>query len=301
MNQPSLPKIEPRWFLDAVASLPDSARAPTDHGFVHYLAWGRRELPGLILIHGGGAHAHWWDFIAPFFSDSFRVMAVDLPGNGESTYLDQYSTQVLVSAVMTAADHAECAGPWVVVGHSFGGHVALATALAAGSRVGHLVLVDSPIRSASDPRRFDPSKTDRRSTRVYPGIDEAVRSFRLLPKQPCANPFLLDYIARHSLRRVESGWSWKFDPNFFPHLEVDDLTVAISELACPRALVYGEKSSLIDPATLDMMQELLGEGLVLRMLADAHHHVMLDQPLEFTALLEVLLGQWGILPSRSEG
>jgi pimeloyl-ACP methyl ester carboxylesterase len=272
-----------------------------DEGDVQYLAWGERESTGLILIHGGGAHAHWWDFVAPFFAEFFRVVAVDLPGNGDSAFRAEYTSKGLAAAVLAAAADAGCAGPLVVAGHSFGGHVALATALEASGGVGHLVLVDSPIRSATDPRRFDPRNTAIRPKRVYADIDHAVRNFRLLPAQPCRNRFLMDYIARHSLRRNDRGWVWKFDPHFFPHLDVEDLTPRVPELTCLTALVYGEQSLLMDPPTLAMMKDLFGEHVPVRMLADAHHHVMLDQPLEFIAALETLFGAWGILPTRSEG
>jgi hypothetical protein len=35
--------------------------------------------------------------------------------------------------------------------------------------------------------------------------------FRLMPEQLCDNPFIVEFIGRHSLRRVEHGWVWKFD------------------------------------------------------------------------------------------
>ena len=32
---------------------------------LHYLEWGEKANPPFILLHGGSAHAHWWDHIAP--------------------------------------------------------------------------------------------------------------------------------------------------------------------------------------------------------------------------------------------
>jgi len=47
--------------------------------------------------------------------------------------------------------------------------------------------------------------------RVYETFDAASARFRLMPEQPCDNPFIFEFIGRHSLRRAEDGWVWKFD------------------------------------------------------------------------------------------
>ena len=39
--------------------------------------------------------------------------------------------------------------------------------------------------------------------------------YRLAPPQECDNRYLMDYMAYHSLKEIEGGWSWKFDPGFF--------------------------------------------------------------------------------------
>ena len=53
---------------------------------LHYLEWGEATNPALILLHGGSAHAHWWDHIAPTLARTYRVLALDLRGHGESAW-----------------------------------------------------------------------------------------------------------------------------------------------------------------------------------------------------------------------
>src|SRR6185436_17827458 len=72
----------PAWFSRAI-------QTPIEERFIivagcriHYLLWGKAGSPGLILVHGGFAHAHWWDFIAPLFAQDYRVAALDLSGMG---------------------------------------------------------------------------------------------------------------------------------------------------------------------------------------------------------------------------
>ena len=53
---------------------------------VHYLRWGDKARPGLLLVHGNAAHAYWWSFIAPFLARDYNVAAIDLSGMGDSDW-----------------------------------------------------------------------------------------------------------------------------------------------------------------------------------------------------------------------
>jgi pimeloyl-ACP methyl ester carboxylesterase len=49
-----------------------------DGAAIHYLAWGERGRRGLVFVHGGGAHSHWWTHGAARYANRFRVAAIDL-------------------------------------------------------------------------------------------------------------------------------------------------------------------------------------------------------------------------------
>src|SRR5476651_1388179 len=52
-----------------------------DH-VTHYLEWGdASNARVLLLLHGFRGHAHWWDFVAPWFAHEYRVIAIDFGGN----------------------------------------------------------------------------------------------------------------------------------------------------------------------------------------------------------------------------
>src|SRR5438876_691854 len=73
------PSIEaPEWFTRAVTHPRKDCEAEVAGCPIHYLRWGDSGKPGLLLVHGSGAHAHWWDFIAPYFSEHYCVAAIDL-------------------------------------------------------------------------------------------------------------------------------------------------------------------------------------------------------------------------------
>ena len=84
----------PRWFEDALATPREERRVAVDGVDLHYLRWGDPANPGLLLVHGGAAHAHWWTFLAPQLTHQYNVAAVDLSGHGESSWREDYSLEV---------------------------------------------------------------------------------------------------------------------------------------------------------------------------------------------------------------
>jgi pimeloyl-ACP methyl ester carboxylesterase len=66
----------------------------------------------------------------------------------------------------------------------------------------------------------------------------------------------------------------------------------LSQVNCPVALVWGERSKLMYPATMAFMLRELPDDIVKFSIPDADHHVMIDQPLATTAALRALLAAW---------
>jgi pimeloyl-ACP methyl ester carboxylesterase len=186
--------------------------------------------------------------------------------------------------------HAGFAAPPVVIGHSMGGVV---TTFAAGRHeLAGAVLVDAPLRRP-DPESEEGSRGRMfRRPKTYPDVDTAVGHFHLVPAQPRENPFILDHIARHSLRRVEGGWTWKFDPRAVVRRGSLDLTAVLRRVRCRVALVRGEYSQVVDPDTAELMYEILHRNAPLIEIPQAYHHLLLDQPLAFVVCLRTLLADW---------
>lgn len=104
--------------------------------------------PPLLLLHGFGASSFTWRKIAPALAETHRVIAVDLKGFGQSDkpFDERYSVvdqAELVAELIEEKDLREL----TLVGHSFGGGVALLLALEANGRlegrIARLVLIDS--------------------------------------------------------------------------------------------------------------------------------------------------------------
>lgn len=260
---------------------------------IHLQSWGDASKPGLLLVHGNGAHAHWWDFIAPFFTDDYYVVAYDLSGMGDSGHRSQYTPDGYANEVAGVVEQAGFSGKPLLIGHSFGARVVFKAMQTFPDRFAGVIMADAPFHPPGfqfdfQKRREKPVKPHR----SYATLEEAKERFRLFPEQPCANDYVLDYIATHSVRQVAEGWSWKFDPTIYSRFDYEAL---LSTRPTPSdrivAMIYGEHSSLYSTAVRQHNEDLF-RSLNLPQpicLADAHHHLLLDQPRAFVEVLKEVL------------
>ncbi|WP_262320523.1 alpha/beta fold hydrolase [Acidiferrimicrobium sp. IK] len=262
---------------------------------VHYVAWGEPGQRGLVFVHGGGANAHWWTHVAAAFASERRVVAVDLSGHGDSSHRERYDLGQWAREVLSAADHAGAVGPPVIVGHSMGGFVAIATASLHPAQVEGIIACDSPV-TEPDPE-VDSSRRVQEVNerpRLWASREMAVDRFRTVPPQANYLDFVRDHVARRSLKPVEGGWQWKSDralsEQFQQHLQGMALPY-LETLAARFALLRSEFGLVTDDIGASMF-EVTGRKAPVFVLPEAGHHPMLDQPLSLLAALRALLADW---------
>ncbi len=260
---------------------------------IHYQTWNDHDKPGLLFIHGYAAHSHWWDFIAPAFTSDYRVGAIDLSGSGDSGHRQRYSAAVFAEEILTVAD--QLGNNTTLIGHSFGGSMARVAAYLHPGCFSGLVLVDSVIPQSRGSRK--PPPMPRLKDHFYPTIETGMKRFRLRPPQPCANQFLVDYIAAKSLKKTNRGYVFKLDQALFskmkenPATDLPDAATMIGNIDCPTAFIYGENSRFFPPENIPQLTDLFPQAN-LKNIPDAGHHVFLDQPLDFIRTLEELLANF---------
>jgi pimeloyl-ACP methyl ester carboxylesterase len=268
---------------------------------IRYLVWGEAGRAGVVLVHGGAAHAHWWSFIAPLLLPDYQVVALDLSGHGDSGRRETYPRELWAREVLAVADDAGFREPPIVVGHSMGGFVCIAAAAAHGDRLAGAVILDSPVRRP-DPEVEEGARGRAfRNPKVYPDEKAALAHYRLVPDQPCENRFIFDHIAWHSLRRVPDGWTWKFDPAIFRWVTPRAAREILPEVRC-RVALFRAARGLVTPDIGAYMYELLHRNAPVIEVPEAHHHLMLDQPLALVTGLRTLLADWEhSVPARRRG
>lgn len=299
MSEPHLPLAvlagtvppAPSWFGDALAHAPAIVPLTVEGAQIELLVWGRSGAPGVLLCHGGMAHARWWRHIAPWLAQTHRVAALSWSGMGGSGWREHYSVDTYVAEIIGAAETAGlfAGGPPVVVAHSFGGAAAALAAQRHGGRLAGVLFVDSgvsPPHPSAYMRRLAPGG------KTYPTLEAALARFRLAPEQPVENLFIADMIARDALKQTPNGWTWRFDPSFFTQMEAWDSWAAIHDPACPLGFVHGEHSRIVPPELRARQRAHAPPGTPFVGIPASHHHIMIDQPIALIASIRSFLAVW---------
>ena len=127
---------------DQGESLVSDRRVLVDGVDLQYLEAG--SGPSLLLVHGHEQSATSWRWVIPVLARTHRVLALSLPGHGDSApavagYAPGADLAPLVAAFLDTLE----VGPLHVVGNSIGGAVVLRLALADPARIRTLTLVAS--------------------------------------------------------------------------------------------------------------------------------------------------------------
>ena len=285
----------PRWFSRAIAHASERSRFAVAGRAIELLCWGTLGKPGLLFLHGMGANADWWSFIAPWFADEYRCAAISFSGMGGSDWAETYSLEGFADEAIAAIDAAGLAGADagpILVAHSLGGNPAMIAA-ARDPRIARIICIDTAIT----PRYAQPAPRAPHEGRhrVYAQVSEALARFRLDPPQTAANHFALDHIARAGLVAVDdaagTGFRWRFDPKLWNRLDRSAIPSLPTHVRCPMTYLHGGRSQLIDDEILAFMRGVLPAGTPILAVPDADHHVLIDQPLALVAMLRGLLAE----------
>ena len=243
-----------------------------------YAAYGEDSAgqPPVVLVHGaGGTHLHWPPQVRRLAG--MRVLALDLPGHGQSATADAArqaasSIEVKTAAVLAVLDELRIERA-VVVGHSMGGAIALALALAQPERVAGLGLVGAAARLRVAPEILEGLRRD------IAGTVAAVVERMFGPTAPER----LKALALKRMLEVDAAVllaDWEACNEF-------DVRERLGEIAAPCLVVTGSA----DVMTPEKYGRYLAETLPaarLHVEVGAGHMVMLERP---EAVAQVL-GEW---------
>ena len=287
----------PAWFTAALAAPVAEQTTMADGIPIAYRAWGEPAARGIVLVHGGAAHSRWWDHVGPLLADGRRVVALDLSGHGDSGRRESYSLDGWAREVLAVAADAGLTVPPTVIGHSMGGLVTLRAAALFGARIEGAVVIDSPIRDMAPEEHAAVEQRAFRSLRVYPSREAALARFRPVPDQPVLS-YIADHVAATSIRQVDGGWTWKWDPPIFAREVPQE---PLTRLDC-RVALFRAEHGMVSAAMSDVMYDRLGRVAPVVEIPVAGHHVMLDQPIALVAALRTLLSDWDhSIPASSPG
>ncbi|MEX1336637.1 MAG: alpha/beta fold hydrolase [Candidatus Limnocylindrales bacterium] len=255
----------------------------------------------LVLMHGGPGADHWT--MQPFrrLSDHFTLVFYDHRCNGRSTGA---AVETMTFDDLTADADAlrEALGfeRWAVLGHSFGGHVALEYALRYPDRLSHLVLLDTSADSRWS-RDNAPKLVAERGygadkaelvRRWFHGEFEAREMTRILMRLGSIyNPHTT---LLGSARMLFHGWRTKLRPEaliFAGRVLLDGWTVVdrLDEIRTPTLVIAGHDDFVFPP---EAQQELASAipGARLELIERAGHNPHDERTSEVMATVRDFLG-----------
>jgi pimeloyl-ACP methyl ester carboxylesterase len=252
-------------------------RFVTREGLRLHLVDHEGEGPAIVFLHGGTAHARWWDFVVAAIGPGFRSLALDLRGHGDSDWAagGAYRVRDYVDDLAFVVAQLGLTRP-VVVGHSLGSFVALDYAVEHPRGASGVVVVDGRASFGAAGTRYL-RLLGMFGAAEYTSVDEATRRFQPLPKETIAAREVLAHVVRHGVRESHGVWTTKFDRESLAGLDVFDLRARLGEIQCPVLVVRGERSTVLSRESADRLVAACRRGRLVE-LAGCHHHVLVDRP-----------------------
>jgi 3-oxoadipate enol-lactonase len=248
--------------------------------------------PAVVLVHGFGLDMRMWDPQVEHLAASFRVVRYDCRGFGASGPLDPAVPYTHAGDLVALLDYLGI-GDAVLVGLSFGGRVALQSALLAPARVRGLALLDA-VLDGIDWDQESADAMDEVARQVAAGGVPAGRAawmahplFAAARERPEAASALATMVAAYP------GQHWLGQD---PHQAQQPRPIdALEELAMPALVTVGEHDV---PGFLAMAAVLARRipGAVYRIVPGAGHMINMEQPAVVNELLTGFLD--GLLPPR---
>lgn len=250
---------------------------------------------GTVLLLPGytGSKEDFLPLLDPLAAKGFRAIAVDLPGQFESSGPDAesaYSPLALGEVCAGVITDLAATSPVVLLGHSYGGLVARGAALA-GAPIGGLVLLCSGPAAFRAGDRLDslvagePILREHGKELVYDSTVAVGRAARRTVPPDLAELLRRRFLASAEAGLLGMGTALRTEPDRVPELR-DVLAVS----GTPVAVIAGRDDDAWPLADQQDMAERLGTTLVI--VEDAAHSPAVENPGGLLQVLLPLFGRW---------
>jgi pimeloyl-ACP methyl ester carboxylesterase len=260
---------------------------------LHCVLWGPDDAPTVLLVHGNGGHAHWWDPLVAWFVPEYRLIAPDLRGHGASDWPQEpaYRITDFASDLLAIVD-ALAPGRIATIAHSMGARAAAWFAATHPARVRGLALLDTSVAGvdATTARRWRGRVAGRRAGRSYPSFEAAMAAFRFVPPEPGVAPEIVAALAQHAIvERAPGDWTFRFDRAVLSVAGdgAGDLTALVAGVPCPLWIGRGAGSVVGARGDLVALRELRPDVEV-HDFAGGHHFFLSDPRAAGEALRQFL-------------
>jgi lipase len=250
-------------------------------------AWGRRDAPRAVFLHGVTAHgAHARALAEEWLGERFLVLAPDLLGHGASPHEPPWSIDAHLDAVLGSVGRARAA--WI--GHSFGARLAFELAAREPALVECLVLLDPAIHIAPHVALF--AAENARKDRFYASFEEAIeRRYEESQLRGAPRQLLEEELRTHLLPGEDGLWRYRYCQAAVvaAYGELASVPPPFQRARVPTLLVLGRHSYVPYDHLLDDHRAALGELLTV-VTVEGGHTLLWDALGETAGAIAAFLG-----------
>jgi len=254
------------------------------------------EGPVALFIHGlSGCWQNWLENI-PHFARDHRVIAVDLPGFGESEMpAEKLSMSGYARTIDELLDVLDVDAVRLV-GNSMGGFVGAELALTVPARVERLVLVSAAGLSLDKIRtQHQHGLRHRAENAAFLYLGWMASMTEAVMRRARTREWLLLLVAAHPARLapelVLEQVKGSGKPGFMPALDAMlhyPLRDRLAKIVCPAFIVWGEKDRLVPVKDADEFERLIDDSRKV-IYKDTGHAPMFERPARFNADVHAFL------------
>jgi pimeloyl-ACP methyl ester carboxylesterase len=273
---------------------------------IHYLDWGppasrpQADAPTLILIHATGFLAALWNPIAEQLSSTFRVVAMDQRGHGDSDKpADGYTFELLADDTQRLITELGLERP-LAAGHSSGGTTIVMHAEKYPGVIQRSVLIE-PILPQPDwytvkaPNRNPNSLAEgaRKRRAIWPSRREMLEAYQTRPmferwREDILQTYADEGTADRNDGQVELKCPPEVEAQFFEAVTKIDAWQNLSEFTMPTLVLWGADSHLISRGLADQVDEALPNAETV-LVDGTTHFLPQERPDEIARLMERFL------------
>lgn len=254
---------------------------------IHYLDWGTRGKPPLLLLHGIARTAHNYDHLAPHFVSDYHVIAVDMRGHGDSDWHPEgaYLVEDYVKDIEALVVQLQLRDI-VLWGSSTGGRVAQVFAGTHPELVAAVIVEDvGPER----PKEVSEGRASRMVTEENGWASEDELVVHTKVRHPLTPDATLRNFVRHgSKRRADGRIVWKRDPAITRGFIPTELWRFIRRIKAPITYILGGTSKIVPPQTQEELKRILPQVQITSM-SGLGHYPSDESPAEFLAVADRFL------------
>lgn len=235
------------------------------------------RLSPIVFLHGaGGSHQIWFPQLGAL-GRRRKVIALDLPGHGDSNGGGADQIEVYRDVVKEFVAEVSLRRI-VLVGHSMGGAITQSFALAYPGQLAAIVLVGTGARLRVDPKIFARLREDPRGA-----VDLITKGGRAAGAPAGAIEQDAEAMLRTPVAVIEGD---------FRACDSFDLMEQVQVIGTPTLVICGTDDLMTPPKYAEYLHQKI-KGSQLALIPGAGHMVMLEKPDEVTRAIEAFLDQLG--------